>query len=285
MRNRTSFVLLAVSISLILTSCAPTYPKEKIVEGVKQLCKKEYGVDVEVKIEGKTLGARMPLKGLFDVKTLQVDPKAMDKITGVMLSVSRVALSSDQSIIFYTIIATDKDVPGAEIVMTRYVKDLRRYFYGDISRGEFTKRMVFDVRFNPQGIIDTWIGGFTLKETKFDEFMCEQASRRIIEEFRDNKMLVGKFKISSCQGSLKDRVFKFTVDIAREGLPMSELIHGTAWHDKVLELCLKTLSHIIYVYDFKDFERIEVHNKFDNKVKEIAKIEINRWRKRRIRIE
>lgn len=285
MRSRTRFILLAGLISLLLTACAPTYPRGKMVEGVKQLCKKEYGVEVEVKVVGETLGVRMPLEGLFDVKTLQVEPKAMDKITGVMLSVSRVALSSDRSIEFYTIIATDKNVPGAEIVMTRYVTDLRRYFYGDISRGEFANRMVFDVRFNPQGIIDTWLGGFTLKETRLEEFMCEQASRRITDEFRENKMLAGKFKLSSCQGKLADKVFKFTVDISREGLPMSELIHGSAWHEQVLELCLKIISHVTSGYDFKDFEGVEVHNKFDNKLKEIAKQQINYWRKRGIRIE
>lgn len=285
MINRIVFVLLAAFISGSLTSCAPTYPREKMVEGVKQLCKKEYGVEVEVKIAEKTLGVRLPLEGLFDVKTLQVDPKAMDKITGVMLSVSRVALSSDQSIQFYTIIATDKNVPGAEIVMTRYVRDLRRYFYGDISRGEFTKRMVFDVRFNPQGIIDNWLGGFTLKETKLYEFICEQASRRITDEFKENKMLAGKFKVSSCEGKLEDGIFKFAVEISREGLPMSELIHGKDWHDKVLGFCLKAISHIVYEYAVKDFEGIEVHNKFDNKFEKITKAEINHWRKRRIKVE
>ncbi|NQT90574.1 MAG: hypothetical protein HQ558_04895 [Candidatus Omnitrophica bacterium] len=277
--------VLIVTLSALLTSCAPTYPREKMIEGVKRLCKKEYGVEVEVKVENETLGVRMPLEGLFNAETLQIAPEAMDKITGVMLSVSRVALSSDRSIEFYTIIATDKNVLGAEIVMTRYVVDLRRYFYGDISRGEFARRMVFDVRLNPQGIIDTWLGGFTFKETTLDSFICAQISRRILDEFRDNKMLAGKFKVSSCDVKLEKEVFLLSVEIAREGLPMSELIHGTSWHDKVLELCLKTASYVIYVYDFKDFEKITAHNKFDNKTMDIDKGQIKVWRKRRIRIE
>lgn len=286
MRNKRPLLFsLIISISLASISCAPTYPREKLAEGVKELCKKEYGVDVEVGIEGETLGVRIPLEGLFDTESLQIAPEAFKKIDGVMLSVSRVALSSDRSINFYTVITYDKAVPGAEVVITRYVGDLRRYVYGDISRGEFSKRMVFDVRFNPQGIIDTWLGEFSLKETKLVEFICRQASRRISDEFREDKMLVGKFKVASCEGTLKDGTFKFTAEISREGLPMSELIHGKAWHDKVLELCLKIISHVIYIYKFKDFEKVEVRNKFDNKTVEIVKKEIKSWRKRKIEIE
>lgn len=285
MRNRIFSVLLIFIICISITSCAPTYPREKIPEGVKKLCKKEYNVDVDVKIEGSTLGVRIPLEGLFDTETLQIVPEAFNKVDGVMLSVSRVALSSDKSIDFYTVITYDKNVPGAEITMTRYVYDLRRYFYGDISRGEFTKRMIFDVRFNPQGIIDTWFGGFTLKEIELDDFICTQASRRIIEEFRDNKSLIGKFKVTTCEGELADGIFKFSVDIKREGLPMSELIHGKGWHDKVLELSLQKIAHTVHIYNFKEFDRIEVVNKFDNKSIGITKKEINQWRKRRIEID
>ncbi|MFH1867615.1 MAG: hypothetical protein ABH843_01470 [Candidatus Omnitrophota bacterium] len=286
MRNRIPLYLFSVIFfSFMAISCAPTYPREKVIEGVKELCKREYSVDVEVKIEATTLGVRIPLEGLFDTESLQIAPEAFKKIDGVMLSVSRVALSSDKSIDFYTVITHDKNVPGAEVVITRHVGDLHRYVYGDISRGEFSKRMVFDVRFNPQGIIDTWLGEFSLEENKLDEFICQQASRRISDEFKENKMLMGKFNVVSCEGILKDNTFKFTTEISREGLPMSELIHGKAWHDKVLELCLKIISHTIYTYDFRSFEKIEVFNSFDNKTAEISNKEIRSWRKRKIEIE
>ena len=269
----------------MIASCAPTYPKEKIIESVQALCEKEYNVDVEVVIEGTTMGVRLPLEGLFDAETLQIKPEAFDKITGVMLSASRVALSSDRSIDFYTVITYDTKVPGAEVVMTRYIYDLRRFFLGDISRGEFAKRMVFDVRFNPQAIIDTWLGGFTLKGQVLPEFICEQISRRITDDFRQNKDLAGKFKVLSCEGKFEDENLKFVVDISREGLPVSELIHGKAWHAQVLELCMQEICYVLYVYSLSDFNEIEVFNKFDNKKLVISKDEINKWRNRRIRID
>jgi len=283
--NGAIWFLLFLFLSIINISCAPTYPKEKIIEGVKTLCEKEYNVKVEVVIEGSTMGVRMPIEGLFDADTFQINTKSFDKITGVMLSASRVALSSDKSIDFYTVIAHDQKVPGAEVVMTRYVHDLRRFFLGDISRGEFTKRMVFDVRFNPQGIIDTWLGSFTLKQYSLADFMIAQMQRRITDEFRENNDLVGKFKVVSCEGAFDNETLSFVVDISREGLPMSELIHGKSWRDKVLELCMQKIAYVAYIYSFEEAADIQVINKFDDNQIKISKDEINRWRKRRIRID
>jgi hypothetical protein len=274
-----------ILLSIASISCAPTYPKEKIIEGVQTLCEKEYNTEVEVVIEGSTMGVRMPIEGLFDAETFQINTKAFDKITGVMLSASRVALSSDKSIDFYTVISHDKKVPGAEVVMTRYVNDLRRFFLGDISRGEFTKRMVFDVRFNPQGIIDTWLGSFTFKEYSLADFIIAQTERRIMDEFRENSNLAGKFRVMSCEGALDKGVLSFTVDISREGLPMSELIHGKSWRDKVLEVCMQKIAYVLYVYSFDEVQGIEISNKFDNNSIKISKNEINQWRRRRIRID
>jgi hypothetical protein len=277
-----SFLLL---LCLVSVSCSPTYPKEKIIDGVIRLCEKEYSVKVEVAIEGSTMGVRMPIDELFDSETFQINAKSFDKITGVMLSASRVALSSDKSIDFYTVIAYDKKVPGAEVVMTRYVHDLRRFFLGDISRGEFAKRMVFDIRFNPQGIVDTWLGSFTLTEYTLPGFMSAQMQRRITDEFRENNGLIGKFKVVSCDGEFAGQEFSFVVDISRTGLPMSELIHGNSWRSKVLEICAQKIAYVVHIYSFHDASGIEVFNKFDNNRIKIPREEFSAFRKRRISID
>lgn len=273
-------------VFLMLQGCAPTYPTQTdMIEGVKRLCKDEYKIDVRANIAGKTLGVYMPIKGLFNLKDMQLSKESLDKIDGVMLSVSRVALSGSKDIDFYTVVTADEDIPGAEVVITRYVADLRRFVFHDVSRGEFAKRMVVDVGFNPQAIIDRWAGEFTVNDIKLDEFICRQISRRITDEFVANKDLAGKFKITECDGKLLNRVFVFGVDIAREGLPMSELIHGKTWHEGVLSLCGRIVSHVIYIYNFKDFDKVKIENKFDNKVLEIARRDINRYRRRRVKIE
>ncbi|MFH0731737.1 MAG: hypothetical protein V2A72_02295 [Candidatus Omnitrophota bacterium] len=281
-----SYIALCVFISLSLQGCAPTYPNEAdMIKGVKRLCKEEYGVDVTANVSGATLGVHMPIKGLFNLETMQLSKQALDKVDGVMLSVSRVALSGSEKIDFYTVVTADEDVTGAEVILTRYVKDLRRYMFHDISRGEFAKRMIIDVRFNPQAILDKWSGQFTVEEVTLDGFICQQASRRITEEFQTNKDLAGKFKVAECAGALKNRVFVFNVDIAREGLPMSEMIHGKAWHTGVLLFCAKTITHVLWAYSFKDFDKIVIANKFDSKTLEIDKKDANHCRKGKVKIE
>jgi len=271
---------------LFSQGCAPTYPTQAdMVEGVKRLCKDEYGTEVKAKISGETIGVYMPIKELFNLKNMQLSKKALEKVDGVMLSVSRVALSGSREIDFYTVVTADEDVPGAEVILTRYVMDLRRFYFRDISRGEFAKRMVVDVRFNPQAIIDRWTGGFTVDEVRLEDFICQQASRRITDEFGTKDDLVGKFKVTECIGRLQNRIFVFNIDIAREGLPMSELIHGKGWHEDVLLICGKIISQVIWAYRYKDFDKISIANKFDNKILEITKKDIKRYRKRKIKIE
>ncbi|MBN1405629.1 MAG: hypothetical protein JW946_03840 [Candidatus Omnitrophica bacterium] len=270
----------------VLSGCSPTYPTQKdMIEGVIRLCKNEYGIDVKAKVADSTLGVYMPVAGLFNMKNMQISKKAIDKIDGVMLSVSRVALSGSKKIDFYTVVTADQDVSGAEVAITRYVTDLRRYYFHDISRGEFNNRMVVDIRFNMQAIIDKLKGEFTIEPVKMENFICQQAGRRIQDEFNADKTLSGRFKISEFAGELKNRNFVFSMNIEREGLPMSELIHGKKWHEGVLLLCARTISNLVRIYDFNNFDKIVITNKYDNKTLEISQKDINKHRNRRIKIE
>jgi len=270
---------------VFIQGCSPTYPSQKdMIEGVKRLCKTEYSADVDVKIAGKTMAVYMPIKNLFDLETMQVSEEAFKKVDGVMLSVSRVALSGSKEIDFYTIVAADEDVPGAEVILTRYVRDLRRFMFRDISVGEFSKRLVFDIRFNPQAIIDKWTGGFTAEEITLNKFICEQAARRLNEQLRTDKNLSGKFKLTQASGSLQARNFVFNVDIMREGLPMSELIHGKSWHEDILFVYAKTIAHVLWAYSFQDYDKVIIENKFDSKRIEIGKAQMEVFRKKKILI-
>ncbi len=53
-------------LSFLLTSCAPSYPKEQIVESLIQLCKTEYGLDVRAKMVDGTFGVLVEIPGLID---------------------------------------------------------------------------------------------------------------------------------------------------------------------------------------------------------------------------
>jgi len=57
-------------VSYIISGCissgAPTYLKENIDTGIRDICKKEYDVDVTVKLIGQTLWIYLPLEDIFE---------------------------------------------------------------------------------------------------------------------------------------------------------------------------------------------------------------------------
>jgi hypothetical protein len=211
-------------LSALLYGCAPTYPKEEIKEHIIRLCKKEYKLDVKVSTIGKTIAIYVPLSNLLDF-TFALTQDAGEKINNVILSVSRVALSSDSNYEFYCVIAHDVRIPEIQIVIIKSVDDVRRFMLGDISRGEYSKRMLIDMRVSPQaqkeraireafermsvdkkwregvmqdffrseptalGDIGYWGGRFYIKDVSASEFLAEEIASRLKFSFRDDKKL------------------------------------------------------------------------------------------------
>ena len=146
-RNR--LLAAAALIVLLQAGCGPTYPKAVLDKAIVQLCREEYNVEVKVEITGNTVGVYIPIENLFD-PTLNISKEAAKKINDVILSVSRVALSTDAEVNFYIVIAQDPILPEIEVVLIRYVRDLKMLHFDQISRGEFVKRMVIGIKLTPQ---------------------------------------------------------------------------------------------------------------------------------------
>lgn len=141
-----------------------SYPAETLKEDLKKICKKEYGVEeIDVKIVDNTIGVYLPLKKLFatDFKEAAVSGKvrnletlfepseqALEKVEDVLFSISRVLLSTDIELEFYVLQATDIEKTGLQLVLSGYVDDIRRVRIWDISRGEYRKRVVHELRLN-----------------------------------------------------------------------------------------------------------------------------------------
>lgn len=140
-----SILLLLIS----LPACTQaTYTKEKVEQSVIKLCKDEYGLDVQAKIIGSTLGVFIPVDGLVD-QDLRLDSDAGEKIEDVALSIHRVIMSTDKPLRFYILTARDTKTPGAEFVLTGFIYDVVRVRLLDISKGEYHKRILRDFKFNP----------------------------------------------------------------------------------------------------------------------------------------
>ncbi|MDP3804130.1 MAG: hypothetical protein Q8Q87_01100 [Candidatus Omnitrophota bacterium] len=319
--NSRFFFLLAAGCWLLVTAtgCGPTYPEERFKESIIKVCKKEYKLDVKVETIGHTIAIYVPLENLIDF-TFAITKSASEKINDVILSVSRVALSTDAKFDFYCIIAHDIRIPEIQIVIIKTVDDVKRFLLNDISRGEYSKRMLIDIRVSPQsekeraikevlsrkgvdkesqekflgdffrsepavlGDIGYWNGRFYIKDISLAEFLAEQIANRIRIEFREDKRLMNIFSLSACKGFFKgkERLFKFEISEEHKNI---EGLDEEALSGRFFKAVLKVSAGVIHGYRFEAFDSLEVLNQWDGKVFRASRQELEDFRINKISLE
>ncbi|MBI3307519.1 MAG: hypothetical protein HYZ84_06925 [Candidatus Omnitrophica bacterium] len=168
MKKNFLIVFLGLLFLLPLAGCGAnksSYPEARLKDALLEICRKEYGIEkIDVKIVGNTIGVYLPLEKLFaaddfknavetgkirNLETLfEPSPEALEKVEDVLFSISRVILSTDKPLDFYVLQATDITKTGLELVLTGYVNDVKRVRVWDISRNEYRKRVIHEMRLN-----------------------------------------------------------------------------------------------------------------------------------------
>ena len=306
-------------LSAVLCGCSETYPRDKIKESIVDICKKEYKSDVLVETAGSTMVIYLPLSDLMD-PTFALTKSASEKINDVIFSAARVALSTDAKIDFYCVIAHDVKMPELQIIIIKSVSDVKRLFANDISRGEYMKRMLIDLRWNPQakkeqiikevfdkmsldpkwqdqvmadffrseptslGDIGYWGNKFYIKDITLAEFIAEQIASRIKLEFRDDKHLKENFLLRTAKGlySLNKgkRLFRFEALAERSAAGTASTIEDS---DKIFETILSVASQVIHGYDFNDYDGVEISDQKEGRSIEIDPAELEAFRKKKLK--
>jgi hypothetical protein len=304
--------------------CAPTYPKGQFKESIIRLCKKEYKIDVKVKTVGKTVAIYLPLTNLLDF-TFALTPDAGEKINQVILNVTRVVLSTDAEYDFYCIIAHDIRIPEIQIVIIKSVEDVRRFLLGDISRGEYGKRMLIDMRVAPQaqkersvkdvfdrmkidkkwqegvmqdffmsdpttlGDMGYWNGKFYIKDINLPEFLAEEIASRIKLSFRDDKTLSASLVFKSAKGT-------YTAPSA-EGADRYFKIDISVEprtmagftskdvSDALFAYALKVSYDVIHGYRFEDFDYVEITSLADGRSSRVSWEDLAKYKPKKTKIE
>lgn len=317
----TGYWLLSVFLMTSLAGCGPTYPKEKLKESIIKLCKTEYKVDVKVRAVGKTVAIYMPVEDLMDF-TFALTPAATDKLNNVILSVTRVVLSTDAQYAFYCVIAHDVRIPEIQVIIIKSVDDVKRVFLGDISRGEFGKRMIVDLRLNPQsqkersikeifqkmdldprwqdqvmndffrseptsmGDIGYWNGRFYIKDITLPEFMAEQIVSRVKLEFREDKELLDTLSLKSVKGAYYARPESpyFKIEFLVE--PKVSKVPGAGqYSEAAFKSALKVAAEVVHGYPFDGFDYVEMFSQSDGKKAEISKDALEKFRTKKLTFE
>jgi len=307
-------------LAFTLFGCAPSYPKAEFKESIIKLCKDEYNIDVKVETVGKTIAIYLPLSNLIDF-TFAITKEASEKIGNVILSVSRVALSTDAKYDFYCIIAHDVRIPDIQIVIIKSIDDVKRFFLGDISRNEYTKRMLIDIRMTPQAqkeksirevldkmVVDKkaqeqflseffrnepaglneigyWNGKFYIKDVTLPEFLADQVASRIRIAFKEDKKLAESFLVKSSKGSYSSQpprsIFRFEIFATA-----TKVVVGTKGEsniDDILEESLKVASAVIHGYRFKDYEYIDIINQANGGFMRVSQADAEKFYSKKIK--
>lgn len=304
-----------------MSGCEVTYPKERFKESVIKLCKKEYNLDVKVETLGKTIAIYVPLKDLLDFN-FAITKKAAEQINNVILSVSRAALSTDAKFEFYCIIAHDAKIPELQIVIIKSVEDVKRFMLNDISRGEYSKRMLVDLRLSPQAQkeraikevfekmsldkkwqedvmndffrseptalsdIGYWNEKFYIKDVNPGEFLAEQIANRVKIGFRENKEIFEKFLIKASKGMYETKSGKhyFRFEFFNEPKWIKDF-QKEEISNTIFKETVFSASDVLAGYHFQDYDYIEIVSQYDGKFLKVSKKELENFKKKKIKFE
>jgi len=304
-----------------IAGCGPTYPKNKFEGSIVNVCKKEYKADVKVEAIGKTVAIYLPLRDLIDFN-FSITKSASEKINDVILSVSRVALSSDAEFDFYVIIAHDVLIPEIQIVIIKSVDDVKRFLLNDISRSEYSKRMLIDIRMSPQaqkersikeifermvldkktqeqvlndffrsepaalGDIGYWNNHFYIKDISLAEFIAEQIANRVRTEFREEKGLSDIFmlKSSKCHYLSKKGKAYFRMEIAADPRSLAQT-KDAVYQNKVFGEGMSVSAAVTHNYRFSGFEYVEIIDVVDGKSVEVSGDDLELFRRKKLKLE
>ncbi|MCK5217948.1 hypothetical protein KAR10_00400 [bacterium] len=258
-------LLSLVVLGPCLAGCRASYPTSSMKQTIARICEDEYGVKVEVKEVGNTIGALIVVKNML-LSDLSLSDQVLKKIEDVMLTVSRVTLSSEERYEFFVIAILDPDT-GIQVSFVRYIKDIRRLITDDISRNDYFQRLLIETE-----IRQPWQSGspppYNLKEYKLEGFLARQISERIQLQLQLNLVSRRIFQIEGIDGGyypaeenrarFKDSgVFRLTVRFHPEALPFKSV--GTPEIRKNFTHMLRRMARtVIKRYGFTAFEGMEI---------------------------
>ena len=134
--------LFFIFAGIFICSCAPSYPKENLIQDVKNLVLKETGRKCDVYKIDSTIFLDMEMDDLTSTKS-DVINGAIKSLQNAVFAITRVSLSSDADIKIMVISAFD---PNYQVLLRMFqnMEDVKSYFYQRISRGDYEQRQLIE---------------------------------------------------------------------------------------------------------------------------------------------
>ena len=271
-------------------------------------------------VVGNTMGIYYPMSGLLDMG-LGINREAWDTISNLVLVASRVVLSTDADIRFYCVITQDARLPELQVIIIKYVEDVKRGMYRNISRNESYKRTLFTINLTPQAkkersiekvfdklnindktrqkVLDEffrtpptelteigyWKGRFYLKNITMPEFLSAQIANRVKIDFRSDKELAEKFDYKSAEGKFISEKGKNYFLLKFKILDKFAGEDPTVPRIEKIEKIMRVANEVVYGYKFKDFDFMEMEDQYENVKLWVEENDIYTYNKKKMPIE
>jgi hypothetical protein len=212
-------------------------------------------------------------------------------------------------------------MPELQVIIIKGVDDVKRLFASDISRGEYMKRMLIDLRWSPQakkeqvikeiftkmnidpkwqdqvmadffrsqpagiGDIGYWNDRFYIKDITLAEFLAEQMANRVKMEFREDESLKNNFMLKAIRcvyETKKDKkVFAFEVFADRIALGAGSTIEDS---DKLFETVLSIAAKVLHGYHFDDYSAVQILDQRAGRSIEVSPDELEGYGKGKLKL-
>lgn len=258
--------LLLCAAGLFLSGCSPSYRADTIPQSIKDICKKEYSLDADVKIVDKTLGLEATLDNLIESTggKAGISKKANEQLGNLITAIHRVILSADKRLDFYVVIAHDRDIPGATFTLVRNTEDVLRANSYDISTTEFFKRTLMDLSLKSDETAQQEDGiDFIQHPISLPKFLALQMTNRIQDLFAKSGAATKDKKDMDVSGRFLQEHFVFLIDTDLD-------------EDSNFSIFSKAIEEILAVlkgYKFKDYQTIKIIHLPTKKSIELSKEE------------
>ncbi len=254
------FLVACVLAGVLVSGCKPTYKTGAAHQAIMEICEKEYNVRVSVQTNDKTIGVFIPSINVLK-SDLSFSDHVLEKIEHVMLTVTRVSLSSETKYDFFVVSTRDVRT-GVEISFVRYIKDIRRLIMDDISRTDFFQRMIIDAN------VVSPNSPYVLKSYNLHEFLAAQLGERMRQDLELNLVAARLFRLQNIEGAyvvqpaesghgLPTKLLRLTL-MFHPDAPAFETVGSALVRDDFTRLFLHTAQIVTRRYEFQDFDGMEL---------------------------
>ena len=255
--KRALSLLLSSVFLLNLGACykaRPTYSREKMDRHIRDICRKEYRLDIKAWNFPQTIWIYVPLDNLL-TDTNDFSEIARDALRKVFLAIRRMLLSVDKRPTFYAVVFSDIKKKGADVYFIGCTKDMVEMEANLISLGQWRQREIFVTHMNPQALHDKdgdHIGRYDLTMGEFIAGLVRQKLDTVFSgQYKEN------LKINVLDAYFYDGKLIVTIDAARIGKAANLPVP----YDEAV----KAIKMFIGIYHFNDLSEIEIHDTLSNK--------------------